>query len=178
MCLSLLVSLCSVQVTMEKDKPLSNLSDFDPQQVQKPTGWIDNPGRGGGDAHLQKQEHIYTKSWEMETRSKPYLCALQNIWPRSLTFHHPPPLGSVTIKNTGASGTASHHKRLQCGTTSGCSDPPYQGCFGYYRLQLTCVERQRVDEGAGDLLRRSLVPQREVISVEHPLLVLRRQEVS
>lgn len=44
--------------------------------------------------------------------------------------------------------------------------------------RLTCVERQRVDEGSGDLLRRSLVPQREVVGVEHALLVLRRQEVS
>lgn len=45
-------------------------------------------------------------------------------------------------------------------------------------FRLTCVERQRVDEGSGDLLRRSLVPQREVVGVEHALLVLRRQEVS
>lgn len=29
-CVSLLVSVYSVPVTMEKDKPLSNISDFDP----------------------------------------------------------------------------------------------------------------------------------------------------
>lgn len=42
----------------------------------------------------------------------------------------------------------------------------------------TCVERQRVDEGAGNLLCGSFVPQGEVIGVEHPLFVFGRQEVS
>lgn len=60
----------------------------------------------------------------------------------------------------------------------GVPDFRVEADFGINVLRLTCVERQRVDEGAGDLLRRSLVPQREVISVEHALLVLRRQEVS
>ena len=42
----------------------------------------------------------------------------------------------------------------------------------------TCVEGDGVDKCAGDLLRRSLVPQREVISIKHSLLVLCCQEVS
>lgn len=42
----------------------------------------------------------------------------------------------------------------------------------------TRAEGDGVDEGAGNLLGCSLVPQREVIGVEHALLVLRRQEVS
>lgn len=42
----------------------------------------------------------------------------------------------------------------------------------------TCAEGNGVDKCAGDLLRRSLVPQREVISIKHTLLVLRCQEIS
>lgn len=42
----------------------------------------------------------------------------------------------------------------------------------------TGAEGDGVDEGAGNLLGCSLVPQREVIGVEDALLVLRRQEVS
>ena len=42
----------------------------------------------------------------------------------------------------------------------------------------TCAEGDGVDERAGDLLGCSLVPQREVISIKHTLLVLRCQEVS
>lgn len=45
-------------------------------------------------------------------------------------------------------------------------------------LPRTRAEGDGVDEGAGNLLGCSLVPQREVIGVEHALLVLRRQEVS
>lgn len=43
---------------------------------------------------------------------------------------------------------------------------------------LTWVERQRVNKGSRNLLRRSLVPQREVIGVEHPFPVFGCQEVS
>lgn len=42
----------------------------------------------------------------------------------------------------------------------------------------TRAEGDGVDEGAGNLLGCSLVPQGKVIGVEHALLVLRRQEVS
>lgn len=73
---------------------------------------------------------------------------------------------------------ASARNHLLGGSHLGVPDFRVEADFGINVLRLTCVERQRVDEGAGDLLRRSLVPQREVISVEHALLVLRRQEVS
>lgn len=43
---------------------------------------------------------------------------------------------------------------------------------------LTRVEGERVDEGARNLLCRSLVPQGKVIGVEHPLFVFSCQEVS
>lgn len=42
----------------------------------------------------------------------------------------------------------------------------------------TCAEGDGVDECAWDLLRCSLVPQREVISIKHTLLVLCCQEIS
>lgn len=42
----------------------------------------------------------------------------------------------------------------------------------------TCAEGDGVEERAGDLLCSSLVPQREVISIKHTLLVLRCQEIS
>lgn len=45
-------------------------------------------------------------------------------------------------------------------------------------LSPTGAEGDGVDEGAGNLLGCSLVPQREVIGVEDALFVLRRQEVS
>lgn len=50
-------------------------------------------------------------------------------------------------------------------------------CVCYFVLH-TCAEGDGVDKCAGDLLCRSLVPQREVISIKHTLLVLRCQEVS
>lgn len=42
----------------------------------------------------------------------------------------------------------------------------------------TCAEGDGVDKCAGDLLCRSLVPQREVISIKHTFLVLRCQKIS
>lgn len=42
----------------------------------------------------------------------------------------------------------------------------------------TCAEGDGVDKCAWDLLRCSLVPQREVISIKHTLLVLCCQEIS
>lgn len=42
----------------------------------------------------------------------------------------------------------------------------------------TCAEGDGVDKRAGNLLCCSLVPQREVISIKHTLLVLCCQEVS
>lgn len=47
-----------------------------------------------------------------------------------------------------------------------------------YFVLHTCAEGDGVDKCARDLLCRSLVPQWEVISIEHTLLVLRCQEIS
>lgn len=56
-------------------------------------------------------------------------------------------------------------------------------CTAHFSLCLgvaprTCAEGDGVDKCAWDLLRCSLVPQREVISIKHTLLVLCCQEIS
>lgn len=72
-------------------------------------------------------------------------------------------------------GTALNHWscwQRKSGPWSG-STPPQE-----FVHQPTCAEGDGVDEGPGNLLGGSLVPQGEVIGVEHALLVLGRQEVS
>lgn len=50
--------------------------------------------------------------------------------------------------------------------------------FEIVNVQLTWVERERVNKGPRNLFRGSLVPQGKVIAVKHPLFVFSRQKVS